>query len=67
MLSLAIGPNYVPMFWLVTKENESKFSMDSTTEAVVHNLAMLDEYLAGRFDRVDKTGSIVEWIRRILG
>ncbi|WP_265645315.1 hypothetical protein [Verminephrobacter aporrectodeae] len=48
MLFLAIGPNYVPMFWLVTEENDSKFSMDSTTEAVTHNLAMLDEYLAGR-------------------
>ncbi|WP_265645314.1 hypothetical protein [Verminephrobacter aporrectodeae] len=67
MLSLAIGPNYVPMRWLVTEENKSKFSMDSTTEAVVHNLAMLDEYLAGRFDRVDKAGSITGWVRRILG
>jgi hypothetical protein len=48
MLSLGIGPGYVPMRWLVTEENKSKFSMESTTEAVVHNLAMLDEYLAGR-------------------
>ncbi|MCW5223538.1 hypothetical protein D8B23_02550 [Verminephrobacter aporrectodeae subsp. tuberculatae] len=48
MLSFAIGPNYVPMTWLVTEENESKFRVDNTTEAVVHNLAMLDEYLAGR-------------------
>jgi hypothetical protein len=48
MLSLAVGPHFVNMRWLVTEENESKFSMDSTTEAVEHNLAMLDEYLAGR-------------------
>lgn len=48
MLSLAIGPNYVPMRWLVTEKNQSQFSMDSTTISVAHNLAMLDEYLAGR-------------------
>jgi len=48
MLSLGVGPGYVPMKWLVSEENESKFSMESTTEAVVHNLKMLDEYLAGR-------------------
>lgn len=48
MLSLAIGPHFVNMRWLVSEENESKFSMESTTEAVVHNLAMLDEYLGGR-------------------
>lgn len=48
MLSLAIGPHFVNMRWLVSERNESKFSMESTTEAVTHNLAMLDEYLAGR-------------------
>ena len=48
MLSLAIGPNYVPMRWLVTEKNQAQFSMDSTTKAVTHNLAMLDEYLEGR-------------------
>jgi hypothetical protein len=47
-LCLGIGPEYVNMRNLVNEENQSKFSMESTTEAVVHNLAMLDEYLAGR-------------------
>jgi len=48
MLSLAIGPNYVSMRWLVGDQNQSKFSMESTTEAVSQNLSMLDEYLSGR-------------------
>jgi len=47
-LCLGVGPEYVNMQNLVSEENQSKFSMESTTEAVVHNLAMLDEYLAGR-------------------
>jgi hypothetical protein len=47
MVSLAIGPNYVPLKWLVSDETQSKLSMESTTEGVVHNLIMLDEYLAG--------------------
>lgn len=47
-LCLGIGPEYVNMRNLVSEEDQYKFSMESTTEAVFHNLAMLDEYLAGR-------------------
>jgi hypothetical protein len=47
-LSFGIGPEYESMYSLVSESNQSKFSMESTTEAVANNLAMLDEYLAGR-------------------
>lgn len=47
-LSFGIGPEYESMRSLVSESNQSKFSMESTTEAVESNLAMLDEYLAGR-------------------
>lgn len=47
-LCLGVGPEYVNMRNLVSEKNQYKFSMESTTDAVVHNLAMLDEYLAGR-------------------
>jgi len=47
-LSLGVGPGYAPLRWLVTEENQSKISMESTTEGVKKNLALLDEYLAGR-------------------
>lgn len=50
MLEFGIGPEYEEIRSLVSEENQSKFSMDSTTEAVVHNLKMLDEYLAGRLN-----------------
>ena len=47
-LWIGIGPEYVPIEWVVNKEVAKIFNGDSTTEAITHNLAMLDEYLAGR-------------------
>ncbi|CAG9176750.1 hypothetical protein [Cupriavidus pampae] len=44
-LSLAIGPHYFGPadFW--SYEASERFKMDATTDAVLHNLALLDEFL----------------------
>lgn len=44
-LDLAIGPHYfgVAQFW--DYANSERFKLDATTEAVKHNLALLDEFL----------------------
>jgi hypothetical protein len=46
LLSLGVGPEFVPLELLVSEDrmHEFNFSMDSTTEAVEHNLALLDKY-----------------------
>lgn len=43
--SLAIGPHYfIPgIFW--DYENSQRFNLDASTEAIVHNLKLLDEFL----------------------
>jgi hypothetical protein len=45
ILSLAIGPHYFPPadFW--DYENSQRFSLEASTEAIVHNLKLLDEFL----------------------
>jgi hypothetical protein len=45
VLSLAIGPHYFPPcdFW--DYENSQRFKLEASTEAVVHNLTVLDEFL----------------------
>jgi len=45
VLSLAIGPHYfIPgVFW--DYENSQRFNLDASTEAIVHNLKLLDEFL----------------------
>lgn len=45
-LLLAIGPHYFrpSQFW--SYEDSKRFSIDATTEAVEHNLSLLDEFLA---------------------
>ena len=45
VLSLAIGPHYfIPgAFW--DYENSQRFNLDASTEAIVHNLTLLDEFL----------------------
>jgi hypothetical protein len=45
ILSLAIGPHYFPPadFW--DYENSQRFSLDASTEAIEHNLKLLDEFL----------------------
>jgi hypothetical protein len=42
--SLAIGPHYfAPMeFW--DYQNSERFSLEASTEAIVHNLTLLDEF-----------------------
>jgi hypothetical protein len=44
-LSLAIGPHYFGPadFW--SYEASERFKMDASTDSVIHNLALLDEYL----------------------
>jgi len=49
-LALGVGPEYIAIRYLVNKENEDKFSMESAVEGIIHNLKMLDEYLAGRLN-----------------
>jgi hypothetical protein len=46
ILSLAIGPHYFPPtdFW--DYENSQRFNLEASTEAIVHNLKLLDEFLA---------------------
>jgi hypothetical protein len=46
IILLAIGPHYFSPadFW--DYENSRGFSLEATTEAVVHNLKLLDEFLA---------------------
>jgi len=46
VLWLGVGPEFAPVEYLLTEKKI--FSGDTTKEAVVHNLKMLDEYLAGR-------------------
>ena len=46
-LALGVGPEYVAIQYLVNEENRDKFSMDSAVEGIIHNLKMLDYYLAG--------------------
>lgn len=48
ILSLAIGPHYFPPedFW--SYDNSQRFRLEASTEAVLHNLGLLDEFLAGR-------------------
>jgi hypothetical protein len=45
ILSLAIGPHYFTPadFW--DYENPQRFSLDASTEAIEHNLKLLDEFL----------------------
>jgi hypothetical protein len=45
ILSLAIGPHYFTPadFW--DYENSQRFSLEASTEAIVHNLKLLDEFL----------------------
>ena len=47
-ISLGIGPRYINMELLVNEESAEKFSWDNTTDALEQNLALLDDYLAGR-------------------
>jgi hypothetical protein len=46
ILSLAIGPHYFPPtdFW--DYENSQRFNLEASTEAIVHNLELLEEFLA---------------------
>lgn len=48
ILSLAIGPHYfIPgEFW--NYEDAQRFSLEPSTEAVVHNLKLLDEFFESR-------------------
>lgn len=46
-LWVGIGPEYVPIEWVVNQVSAKRFNGDSTSEAVEQNLALLDEYLAG--------------------
>jgi hypothetical protein len=43
--SLAIGPHYFPPcdFW--DYANSQRFTLEASTEAIVHNLKILDEFL----------------------
>ncbi len=45
ILSLAIGPHYFPPgdFW--DYKNSQRFNLEASTEAILHNLALLDEFL----------------------
>lgn len=45
-LSLAISPHYFPSedFW--SYDNSQRFKLEASTEAIVHNLKLLDEFLA---------------------
>lgn len=45
---LGIGPRYVPLRWIVSKEFESAFAMGNTVGDLEKNLSLLDEYLSGR-------------------
>jgi hypothetical protein len=47
VLSLAIGPHYFApgAFW--DYENSQRFNLDASTEAIEHNLRLLDEFLYG--------------------
>lgn len=48
ILSLAIGPHYFDPadFW--DYENSERFKLEASTEAIVHNLKLLDEFLKFR-------------------
>ena len=45
-LWLGMGPEFVPLELLISEDEEDSFNFngDSTTEAVEHNLALLDKY-----------------------
>jgi hypothetical protein len=43
-LLLGVGPHFVPLGWLLSEALENELSMESTTDAVLHNLVMLDDY-----------------------
>ena len=45
VLTLAIGPQYFSPVDFWNYENSKKFSLEASTEAVVHNLRLLDEFL----------------------
>lgn len=45
-LWLGVGPEFIPIEHFLAEKGIC--NGDSTTEAIVHNLKMLDEYLAGR-------------------
>jgi hypothetical protein len=45
-LWIGVGPEYVSIGWLVHEKFYEQFSGNSTTEAVEHNLKLLDEYFA---------------------
>lgn len=48
ILSLAIGPHYFNPgdFW--DYENSERFKLEASTEAIVYNLTLLDEFLRSR-------------------
>jgi hypothetical protein len=45
ILSLGIGPHYFASVDFWDYENSQRFSLDASTEAIVHNLKLLDEFL----------------------
>jgi hypothetical protein len=45
VISVGIGPEYIPIQWLVDDERSWKISWDQTSGAVVNNLVILDKFL----------------------
>lgn len=45
IVSLAIGPHYFSPADFCDYENSQRFSLEASTEAIVHNLNLLDEFL----------------------
>jgi hypothetical protein len=48
ILSLAIGPHYFPPMDFWDYENSQRFSLEASTEAILYNLKLLDEFLERR-------------------
>lgn len=44
-LELGIGPQYFSPYYFWDYPNSERFKIEASTEAVVHNLALLDEFL----------------------
>lgn len=45
IISIGVGPEYIPVQWFVDDEQSWKISWDQTSEAVVNNLIILDKFL----------------------
>jgi hypothetical protein len=48
VIYLGIGPEYVPIEWLVQKDAEFKLSWEMTSQAVGKNLILLDDFLTAK-------------------